>query len=160
MVNSFLKQLTFVNVLYKCVILCSKALKSSSPLFSNMTSTFILSNVTTFFFISFIFPSASFFLSRRALHTQKRIYTHSPFALKGNKRTSTCQTFITARLSPAPFRPCKLRCCSSHNPQSSLSLSTGTIMKRQCHTTIYSAQAKPCLSVFNAFSKVRHFLPQ
>jgi len=123
--------------------MCSKALKSSSPLFSNMTSTFILSNVTTFFFISFIFPSASFFLSRRALHTQKRIYTHSPFALKGNKRTSTCQTFITAQfVSCCPLRPCKLRCCSSPNPQSSLSLSTGTIMKRQCHTNYLFSSGK------------------
>lgn len=70
-------------------------------------------------------------------HIHAYIYIYSPFTLKGNKRTSTCQTFITAQFVSCPLRPCKQRYCSSHNPPSSLSLSTGTIMKRQCYTTKY-----------------------
>lgn len=59
-------------------------------------------------------------------------------------------------LSPAPSH---LACCSSHNPQSSLS--TGTIMIRQCHTTNYLfSSGKAVSQCVQRFKQGRHFLQQ
>lgn len=97
-------------------------------------------------YLSFILPSALHFLSWRALHTQRHTYL-SPLALKGNKRTSTCQTFITAQFVSCPLRPHKQRRCSSYNAPSSSSLSTGTIMKCQSHTTNYLFRSGAAVSL-------------
>ncbi len=120
--------------------LCSKSLKSSSPLFSSMTSAFISTRsvqyVTTFLFIFLLYFPQPLTSSPDVPFIHKGTHIHRPLALKRNKRTS-CQTFITAQFVSCPLRPRKQRRCSSHNAPSSLSLSTGTIMKCQSHTTNY-----------------------
>ncbi len=86
--------------------LCSKSLKSSSPLFSSMTSTFISTRavqyVTTFLFIILLYFPQPLTSSPDVPFIHEGTHIHRSLVLKGNKRTSPVKASSRHSLSPAP----------------------------------------------------------
>lgn len=94
----------------------------------------------------YFIPSLAF---RRALHTQR----HAHKRWRGMKDLHLSKPHHSTVCLLAPSDLAKQRPCFSHNPPSSFSLSTDSIMKHQRHTTNYLFQ--PCVCERGAFSKVR-----
>ncbi len=86
--------------------LCSKSLKSSSPLFSSMTSTFISTRavlyVTTFLFIILLYFPQPLTSSPDVPFIHEGTHIHRSLVLEGNKRTSPVKASSRHSLSPAP----------------------------------------------------------